>query len=107
MYGNISDPEMVPYPPLVLRDLDVCRGSNSPSAVALLVPAKHRVVEWGGVPTSYGAVSTTEISVFVTGLLELYRYARISDPDIGTYPHQVRQGLKVGPRGNSCSALAP
>ena len=35
IYRNIIDPGMIPYPPLVRRDLDVVPRDNSCSALAL------------------------------------------------------------------------
>ena len=60
MFGKSSDLGMISYPPRV--------------ALALRTP--------GWVSTPRGAVSTRGTTVFVSGLLELELYGRISDPRI-------------------------
>ena len=48
-----------------------------------------------GVPTPWGAVSIRGITVFVLGLSELSLYGRISDPEMGPYPHRVALALRT------------
>ena len=55
--------------------------------------------------TPCGAISTKEITGLVSGLLELYRYTRRYDPEMGLYLLSVRRDLEVGPSGNARHAL--
>ena len=70
---------------------------------AIAVRVSHRA----GRIIPRGAVSIQRISVCVSGLLELSRCGKASDPDIGPYLPRVRRKRDVRPLGNYCRAMAP
>ena len=74
MYGRISDPGTVTYPP---------RG-----ALALCtIPSQSAIGQCGaGVSTPCGAVSTRRITILVSRLSALYMRGRIYDPGMPNYP---------------------
>ena len=71
-----------------------------------MIPANRRSRDAGEVSTPYEAVSTPKIYDFVSGLLDLYIYRRISDLGVAHYPSEMRRDLDDGLRVNSRSALA-
>ena len=63
--------------------------------VASRTPANQQLASGVGVSTPCGAVSTPPTTVFAPGLLELYRYRRISDPEMGPCPPRVALALRI------------
>ena len=70
---------------------------------AIAVRVSHRA----GRIIPRGAVSIQRISVCVSGLLELSRCGKASDPDMGLYLPRVRWKRDVRPLGNYCRSMAP
>ena len=90
------------FRPRLIGAVDIRKESGSEDGthiprvpVASRTPVNQRSASGVGVPTPRGAVSTRRITVFVPGLLELYMYARTSDPGMGPYPSQVALALRT------------
>ena len=78
-----------------------CGGTSTMS------PVNHQSAPGVGVSSPCGAFSTWEMSVFVSGLSDLWTNGRIYDARMGLHCPRVQRDLDVLPRGNSRRALAP